>query len=133
MIKNDFCRLRVVSSFPLGDRREMRVGRGQKKREGGRVKETKRSLCLLHPSPLSLIFCPRPTLISRRSPRGKEETTRSLDFCAIFSWSICDKNIRLYNYFFYNLFQPPTPTPTPPRKRLVPYPGDLSEFVRMIK
>ena len=28
-------RLRVVSSFPLGDRREMRVGRGQKKSERG--------------------------------------------------------------------------------------------------
>ena len=42
---------------------------------------------LLLPSPLSLFFCPRPTFRavshlsrfdSRRSPRGKEETTRSL-------------------------------------------------------
>ena len=53
-------------------------GEDKKKREGGG--ET--SLCLLLPSPLSHFFVLAPLfarfLISRRSLRGKEETTRSL-------------------------------------------------------
>ena len=55
------------------------MGRGQKKREGGGD-----NFSLLLSSPLSLFFGPRPTFRalsgfhSRRSPRVKEETTRSL-------------------------------------------------------
>ena len=71
-------RLRVVSSFPLGDRREMRVGRGQKKARGGGGEGDKEISLSPSPFPPFAFFCPRPTLISRRSPRGKEETTRSL-------------------------------------------------------
>ena len=50
------------------------------KREGGGEKQTKRCF----PSPLSLLFVLAPLFVrslrfhSRRSPRGKEETTRSL-------------------------------------------------------
>ena len=68
-------RLRVVSSFPLVDRRESNLERREK------------FISLLLPSsPLSL-FCPRPTFRalshfsrfdSRRSTRGNEEITRSL-------------------------------------------------------
>ena len=56
-----------------------KVGRGQKKREGGGEKQRK-----LLPSPSHISVCPRPTFralshLSRLDSRGgKEETTRSL-------------------------------------------------------
>ena len=72
-LKVYFCRLRVVPSFPLGDRREMR----------------ERAIFAPSSLPPLAFFCPRPTFRalshlsrfdSRRSPRGKEGTTRSLYF-----------------------------------------------------
>ena len=90
-------RLRVVSSFPPGDRRESSVERWESARKVGEDKKSERgSFVSFTPPPLSL-FCLRPifralshlsTLDFPRSPGRKEETTRSI--------------IKTVSYLFYD-------------------------------
>ena len=54
------------------------MGRRQKSESGGGVKETKLPLSLFLSSPTFRALSHLSTLDSRRSPGGKEETTRSL-------------------------------------------------------
>ena len=68
-------------------RERAKSGARKKKSERGRGEAEKEMVLSASPFPLSLFFCPRPTFRalshrsrfdSRRSPRGKDETTRSL-------------------------------------------------------